>query len=126
MSSRDSSKFKIGRTRKIPGTVTDNSSMPKGWVWHSPGYITPTLGTFKGTPLDPNSNTARLLGWPGPCLTGLLDITTPKRDPGRTYDKGAPLGSNNLHLEAMKSRPISEPAFKAVRESDIPPPPSER
>lgn len=123
---RGSSKWKIGRTKKIPGTVLDNSSMPKGWVWHSPGYITPTLGTFKGTPFSPDSNTAKLLGWPGPCLTGQLNLTTPKTEPRRGFEQEPVSAVNNLHTEAMKTRPISDPAFKAVTESDFPPPSSER
>lgn len=86
------------RTKRVPGQVLVDNTLPEGWRYHSVGRITPTLGLYAGNPIEPSSQTAKLLGWPGPCLTGELDITTKDRF-GR---------ERNLHKDHLRKLSINE------------------
>lgn len=80
------------RTRRVPGQVMFR--LPEGWAYHPTmsNYITPTLGMHAGAPFAKDSTIAKLLGWPGPCLTGHVNVTI-------QYSDGTSL---NLHEKVLK------------------------
>jgi len=85
------------RTKGCPGRIlSEGMELPKGWALHPsvPNRITPLIGSHAGVPMRQDSETARLLGWPGPCETGYLNITV-------VYADGT---STNPHINALKRR----------------------